>query len=405
MDTKKIPAYVVKTSGSTKLQSELLNIDGSDDLFYRYKMRQLFVQVVGKGKMIKTVLLNVDDVAKDLKVSPAYMTAYLGYEMGAQSKYDPKKPDRERASISGDRDAKELSEMVRKFISEMVLCPRCNYPELSMYIEKKTGEIGTNCRGCGTISVLNLRAKMSQYILNHPSKSIASKEEIAVKKKQEEVTGEQAPETQAVKTDSKVKKERLRKKKEDDDDDDIEWSRSTDEDAVRSRRKEMLPDSVKNLIVLGDAQKGDPCSELQQFIQSNPDGDIVSEVKRLQGVYGFPNNKRAHLLFDVIFEPNKVPNIKKHQQVLSGLIVDESSQLGVLECIEKLCSTLPLLKKALQIVKEFYDQDILDEPTLLKWYEYRITNQDIQKELTPFIDWLKNADEESEDEEEVEDQE
>jgi len=77
----------------------------------------------------------------------------------------------------------------------------------------------------------------------------------------------------------------------------------------------------------------------------------------------------------------------------------------VLECIEKLCSTLPLLKKALQIVKEFYDQDILDEPTLLKWYEYRITNQDIQKELTPFIDWLKNADEESEDEEEVEDQE
>jgi len=148
----------------------------------------------------------------------------------------------------------------------------------------------------------------------------------------------------------------------------------------------MLPDSVKNLIVLGDNQRGDPCSELQQFIQANPEGDIVSEVKRLQGVYGFPNNKRAHLLFDVLFEPNKIPNIKQQKQVLSGLIVDESSQMGVLECVEKLCSSGPLLKKVVLIVKEFYDQEIIDESTLLKWYDYRLTNQDIQKELASFIE-------------------
>ena len=55
-------------------------------MFDRYKMRQLQVQVVGKGKMIHTNLLNVDDVAKDLKTEPSYIGAWFGYEFGAQSK-------------------------------------------------------------------------------------------------------------------------------------------------------------------------------------------------------------------------------------------------------------------------------------------------------------------------------
>jgi len=325
----------------------------------------------------------VDDVAKDLAVSPAYLTAYLGYEMGVQSKYDSKKPDREKASVSGERDTKELSEMLKKFINELVLCPTCRLPEVTMYFEKKNDngtEIGTSCRSCGNKTSLVLRDKFKAYILNHAPKT--------------KETPSDSPDVPQPKPKEKPKS-RPRKEKEEDEEDDIEWSRPTSEDAVKQRRKDMLPDAVKNMVVLEDGhKKGDPCEDLKKFIASHPEGDVVSEVKRLQGVYGFGNNKRPHLLFDVLFEPNAPPNVQKHQKILSGLIIDEPSQMGVLECIEKLC-TGDLLKKATLIIKDFYDHEIVEEETILKWYEFQLSSQSLLDQLQQFIAWLRNADEES----------
>jgi len=240
----KTPKYVVKTSGSEKLTPKLLNIDGSEDPFYRYKMRQLYVQVVGKGKMIKTNILNVDDVAKDLKVAPSYLTAYLGYEIGAQFKYDAKKPDRQKAYISGDLDAASLTQHMKKFITELVLCRYCNLPEITMFV--KGTEISTSCRSCGGKAVLdNLREKFSQYVLNHPSKPLTSKEERAVKKKQDEATQQNEKDEEDAPAPPKEKKEKtekkVRKKKvvvDEDDDDDVEWSVPTDAESVAQRRQD-----------------------------------------------------------------------------------------------------------------------------------------------------------------------
>jgi translation initiation factor 5 len=407
---KKIPPYVLKTSGSTKLNPQLLNIDGSEDPFYRYKMRQLFVQVVGKGKMIKTVLLNVDEVAKDLKVAPAYMTAYLGYEIGAGSKYDPKKPDRERASISGDRDATDLSTMMKKFISEIILCSNCKLPETTMAIDKKTREVTTSCRSCGHKEVLNLKPKFQAYILNHPAyMPNISKEERAVKKKQDEAAqeveenGELLPEGEEPspkqKPEKVVAKPRKQKKvveEDDDEDDGVEWSCDTSSEAVKARRREMLPDNVRNILDKAEA-KEDAFNELKQFVSNNPSGNIAEEVKRLQEKFQIPNSRRAHLLFDVLFKPNVVPDIAPHKQTLQDLIYsDAASQNGALECIEKLCSSKELSKKAPLIVKQFYDSDIIEEEVILDWYENRLSNPDLKKELKKLVTWLQEAEEEDE---------
>ena len=64
-------------------------------------MRQLQVQQIGNGKMMRTALLNVDDVAKDLKVPADYLPTFLAYTLGGKANYDGKKPDRERGSVSG----------------------------------------------------------------------------------------------------------------------------------------------------------------------------------------------------------------------------------------------------------------------------------------------------------------
>jgi hypothetical protein len=58
---EEIFSYVSKSQSA-----EMVNIDGSIDLFYRYKMPQLTIEVIGQGKMVKTFLTNIDSLAEKL---------------------------------------------------------------------------------------------------------------------------------------------------------------------------------------------------------------------------------------------------------------------------------------------------------------------------------------------------
>lgn len=63
--------YVVPLSSAKPKIISLVPADPGS----RYKTRQLQVQVVGKSKMIKTVLVNILDVAKDMQVPPSCNTS------------------------------------------------------------------------------------------------------------------------------------------------------------------------------------------------------------------------------------------------------------------------------------------------------------------------------------------
>lgn len=65
-----------------------------------------------------------------------------------------------------------------------------------------------------------------------------------------------------------------------------------------------------------------------------------------------------------------------------------------------------LLSKIPMILKIAYDEDILDEDAILAWgkkpskkYVPKDVSKEIRKKAQPFLDWLENADEESEDDE------
>jgi translation initiation factor 2 beta subunit (eIF-2beta)/eIF-5 len=71
----------------------MLNITGltpNDDPAYRYKMPRIVTKIEGRGNGIKTVNVNVLDVATALHRPPAHLTKFFGCELGAQSRYDPK---------------------------------------------------------------------------------------------------------------------------------------------------------------------------------------------------------------------------------------------------------------------------------------------------------------------------
>lgn len=72
---------------------------GLTDQFYRYKMPKIIAKVEGKGNGIKTVLVNMSEVAKALNRPPTYPTKYFGCELGAQTQLDAKNDQIGRAHV------------------------------------------------------------------------------------------------------------------------------------------------------------------------------------------------------------------------------------------------------------------------------------------------------------------
>ena len=63
------------------------------DIFYRYKMPRINAKVEGKGNGIKTVIVNMADVARAIGRPATYPTKYFGCELGAQTQFDHKVSD------------------------------------------------------------------------------------------------------------------------------------------------------------------------------------------------------------------------------------------------------------------------------------------------------------------------
>lgn len=74
------------------------------------------------------------------------------------------------AFLSGEHDLKDLSRLAQKFIQEVVLCPQCGLPEITIEIASK--KILGVCRACGGREELKIsNEKFRRFVLNHPPTS------------------------------------------------------------------------------------------------------------------------------------------------------------------------------------------------------------------------------------------
>ena len=96
-----------------------LNVNRNvQDSFYRYKMPRLVAKVEGKGNGIKTVIVNMVDVARALARPPTYVTKYFGCELGAQTQFDIKA---ERYIVNGCHDGAKLQDMLDGFREKLLI--------------------------------------------------------------------------------------------------------------------------------------------------------------------------------------------------------------------------------------------------------------------------------------------
>lgn len=143
-----------------------VNVNRSvSDAFYRYKMPRIQAKVEGKGNGIKTVIVNMVEVAKAIGRPATYPTKFFGCELGAQTQFDFKN---ERFIVNGSHDAIKLQDLLDGFIRKYVLCPSCDNPETELLVSAKKGTISQGCKACGHHGLLESNHKLNTYILKNP---------------------------------------------------------------------------------------------------------------------------------------------------------------------------------------------------------------------------------------------
>eukprot|EP00039_Didymoeca_costata_P029042 m.23032 g.23032 ORF g.23032 m.23032 type:complete len:555 (+) comp7459_c0_seq1:200-1864(+) len=137
------------------------------------------------------------------------------------------------------------------------------------------------------------------------------------------------------------------------------------------KNKENIDDEVrKKILSFGGSSKDSAlalCTEAIVHASADSDGDIMEEIKKYN----------TSMLLDLVdFEREK--GQRKLLIRLGGLADIQQKVMG----------------KLLQICKHLYDENVVEEDTFLKW----TPSDNVSSKVEPFITWLKEAEEEEDDE-------
>ncbi|CAG7554319.1 unnamed protein product [Fusarium equiseti] len=412
------------------------------DAFYRYKMERLQTKIEGKGNGIKTVVVNLSSVAASLARPGAYVIKYFGFELGAQTNIDPKD---DRWIINGAHDAPKLQDHLDGFINKFVLCKKCKNPETDVVI--KDDHILLDCKACGQRTDVDLRLKLSGFILkNQPKKGKKDKAERRAAKKarqngnaangtngQNGAGSDEASENgsnengdEDVGSDDEFQKVQAEAAEvaQENEVKEHEWAVDMSEEAVKARQAS-LPGEFKQKLNIGDDddEEGDGgptvYDELGDWIQSQAEEkgnvdkvesiDIYVKAKEL----GIENKHRTVLvLVQTIFDKNIVAQISKRASMLKQFVTSERHEKALLGGTERLVGSLAadqpeMFQSIVKILQLYYHHDLVSEEVVTKWgskaskkYTDISTSKKVRKAAEPFLTWLAEADsEESSDEE------
>jgi translation initiation factor 5 len=396
----------------------LLNIGGDkNDASYRYKMPKLVRKIEGRGNGIKTVVMNMVDIAKALHMPAGYPTKFFGIELGAQSQFNA---TTERAIVNGAHDAHALQEILEKFIDIFVLCPTCHLPEIKQKVKKTSIKI--DCAACGHNGVLKTSHKLVTYILNHPpNKDKKGKKDKKDKQSKAERRKNKSKEANGEAEATGEKKEKKEKKE-------VEWFTDTSKEAQAKRKQEEFQematraaDSQATVDAIMASAKSEnkmesPVTLLKIFLTTKPNcsvDEITGELRRLELSRGLDEPQKIKVLLEAIIDVSEVKKVpaqfKKHSKLLGKVAKDNNTSTILIGCIEDLVGVVEpkLLKWVPVILQALYEEDVLDEDVILAWHESPpesswLVNKEVatsvREKALPFITWLKEA--ESDDDEE-----
>lgn len=322
----------------------LQNIGASnrDDAFYRYKMPKMVTKIEGRGNGIKTNIVNNVEIAKALARPPSYTTKYFGCELGAQSKFDEKTGT---SLVNGAHETAKLAGLLENFIKKYVQCYGCGNPETEIIITK-TQMITLKCAACGFVSDVDMRDKLTTFILkNPPEQKKSSKDKKAMRRAEKERLKEGEAADEELK---KLKKEAGKKKgtsgsskssskkknngsDEDhspthsqadendhaaagDDDDDVQWQTDTSLEAAKQRIQEQLSAVTADMVMLSTTE------EKQKSVKKSPEREKKPEKNGNENgsVGNTTNRKLAKEIKEYLKKGSSLSQLQSFLASLSG---------------------------------------------------------------------------------------
>jgi translation initiation factor 5 len=406
------------------------------DPFYRYKMERLQSKIEGKGNGIKTVIVNLSSVAQSLARPPSYVIKYFGFELGAQTNTNP---NDDRWIINGAHDASKLQDYLDGFINKFVLCKKCKNPETDVQI--KDGHITLDCKACGQRSDVDLRLKLSSFILkNQPKKSKKDKSTKKAERrarKEAGLNGEEESQNGGSPGDSAgddadengdfeleansdddflVEAEKLKDAEESKE---VEWTVDMSEEAIRARARD-LPDDLKaKLVVEGDDEDGEGGNSAYDVFGKWMD-DMAKEkggVDELDNVeiylkaqeLGIEKKHRTlTVLAQTLFDDTIVKQIPIRAAMLKKMITSEKHEKAFLGGTERFVGNEKpeLIPQVSAILLRYYENDLVSEEVLKAWgsraskkYVDIKISKSVRKSAEKFMEWLNNAESDESDEE------
>lgn len=385
------------------------------DPFYRYKMPPIQAKVEGRGNGIKTAIPNLSEVARALGRPAAYVVKYFGYELGAQTTM---KEEDDRYLVNGAHQQSELQDSLDGFISKFVLCGSCKNPETQITIKGKDF-LQKDCKACGAISNVDLRHKLSSYILKNPPPTTSGK-------KSATATANVVGGGKSI-SDIAQSTEGGDSGAGDDDDDaltkkinaeaaalstqtvevaDDDWAVDMSKEAIEARARELeglnLSDSQTKLTEFGDwllQEAGESKSDLPSDI------DIYKKIVEMELL---ESTDVVLVLAQVLFDDNIVEQIDEHAGLLAKLIhEDEDAEKAFLGGLERFIGLEKpeLIASVPKVLVKLYDKELVSEDVIVAWgskvskkYVPKDVSKKVRKAAKPFIKWLQEADEESDEE-------
>lgn len=388
------------------------------DPFYRYKMPLIQSKVEGRGNGIKTVIVNVAEVARALGRSPDYVIKYFGHELGAQT-------NTERCLINGSHDASELQDSLDGFINKFVLCASCKNPETEIQIKEKD-RLQRDCKACGHISIIDPRHKLYTYILKNPPAGSGKGGKGG--KKSATATANVVGGGKSISDIASGQAAKQKQDGEQNDDDDIltkkinaeaaalanetievaddDWAVDMSKEAIEARAREL-----EGLSLNEDQEKFNQFGEWLLNESKDSKDDLPSDIdiyKKIVELDILENPETVQVLAQTLFDDDIIEQIEEHLGLLAKLIDHDSdfekAFLGGLERYlglenEALISALP------KILVTVYDKDLISEEVITSWgskvskkYVPKDISKKVRKAAKPFLKWLQEADEESDDE-------
>lgn len=128
----------------------MININGCDDNFYRYKMDVVQITNGGCGNGQFTIIKNMKKIEKDINTPSEILFKYLAFTLG--SSYNNKKD-----SLTGTYTQNNIQLKIYDYINHFVICVYCGIPELTYILIKKNTEC--RCAACGQINKINYKNK------------------------------------------------------------------------------------------------------------------------------------------------------------------------------------------------------------------------------------------------------